>query len=88
MAVSRAIDDVEVVDVTETIGRQIGTGTALGEDEAHFLGTVDVHDRHEHVATHREPEEGDDRLPPVRQLERHHLAGLDAVGTQRRDEPT
>ena len=66
----RAVDDVEVVDVAVPIGGDVGAGAALIEDEAHFLGAVDVHDRHEHVAAHREAVERDDRFAPVRQLER------------------
>ena len=70
----RAVDDVEIVDVPVAVGRDVRARPALCEDEAHFLGAVDVHDRHEHVAAHREPVERDDRLPPVRQLERDDVA--------------
>ena len=74
----RAVDDVEVVDVAEAVGRDVRARPALLEDEAHLLRPVDVHDRHEHVPAHREPVERDDRLAPVRQLERDDVAGLDA----------
>ena len=51
------------------------------------FGAVDVHDRHEHVAAHREAVERDDRLPPVRQLERDDGAGLEPGVGERGDQP-
>ncbi len=66
---SGAVDDVEVVDVAVSVGGDVGAGPALGEDEPHLLVAVDVHDRHEDVATHRQPVERDDGLAPVRELE-------------------
>ncbi len=70
----RAVDDVEIVDVAVAVGRDVRARATLPEDEAHLFGSVDVHDRHEHVAAHREAVERDDRLTPVRQLERDHVA--------------
>ena len=72
-----AVDDVEVVDVAVAIGGDVRARAALAEDEAHFLGAVDVHDRHEDVAAQREAVERDDGLAPVRQLERDDGAGLE-----------
>ena len=73
----RAVDDVEVVDVAVPVGGDVRARPALREDEAHLLGPVDVHDRHEHVAAHREAVERDDGLAPVRQLERDDVAGFE-----------
>ena len=81
------VDDVEVVDVAVAVGRDVRAGAALREDEAHFLVSVDVHDRHEDVAAHREAVERDDGFSPVRQLERDDVARLEAGVRKRGDEP-
>ena len=86
VGVGVAVDDAEVVDVPETVGRDVRPGAALGEDEPHLLGPVDVHDRDEHVAAQREAVERDDRFAPVRQLERDHVARLQPRASERGDE--
>ena len=86
LAGRRAVDDVEVVDVAVAVGRDVRARAALAEDEAHLLGPVDVHDRHEHVAAHREAVERDDRFAPVRQLERDDVTRLDPGLRERGDQ--
>ena len=66
----RAVDDVDVIHVPVPVGRDIGARPALVENEPHFLGAVDRHDRHEHVAAHCQPVKRGDGLAPVRELER------------------
>ena len=83
---SRTVDDVEVVDVAEAIGGDVGPSAALPQDEAHLLRPVDVHDRHEHVAAQRESVEGNDGFAPVRQLERDRVTGLESGVGQGRDQ--
>ena len=68
------------------IGGDVRAGVALGEDEAHFLRAVDVHDRHEDEPAHRQPVERDDRLAPVGHLKRDGVTGLEAGVRERGDE--
>ncbi len=81
-----AVDDVEVVDMAVAVGRHIGPGAALGQDEPHLLVAVDVHDGHEHVAAHGQAVEGHHRLTPVGQLEGNHGSGRQSGPGQHADE--
>ncbi len=80
------VDDGGVVDVAVRGGRDVSVGAALGEDERDLLAAVDVHDRHEHVATHRQRDERHDGFTPVRQLEGDDRTRLDPLGAEQRDE--
>ena len=59
-----------------------GAGPALAQDEADFLGAVEVHDGHQRHAEHGTGVEGDRRLNPVGELEEHDVARSDAEGPQ------
>ena len=73
---------LEVVVATEAIGADVDLRARLQQDELHFLGAVEVDDRHDHRAEHRQAPERGRGLDPVRQLQRDDVARLDAQGPE------
>ncbi len=59
-----------------------GAGSALAQDEADLLRSVEVHDRHQRHPEERAGVEGDRSLDPVGQLEHDDVAGPQTVRLQ------
>jgi hypothetical protein len=72
----------EIVEMTEAVGGDEDARAGLAEDEADFLGPVEVHDRNGNRTEERRRPERRRRLDPVRQLERDEVAGTDTAGAQ------
>jgi hypothetical protein len=76
---AQGVEVGEVVEVSEAVGGHEHTSTRLAEDEADFLGAVEVHDGHRDCAEEGDAPERGRGLDPVRELERHQLAGTNAA---------
>ena len=78
----RGPQHLQVVVATEAIGGDVDMGARLDQDEFHFLGAVEVDDRHRDRTEHRQAPEGSRRLDPIRQLQRHDVPGPDPEGPE------
>ena len=76
---AQAVEIREEVLMAEAVGGHERLHARLAEDVPDLLGTVEVHDRHDHRAQERRCVERRGGLHPVRQLERDDVTRSDAA---------